>query len=229
MSRAIQISPSVLTADFGHLGDDVEAVTPHVDQFHLDVMDGHYVPNITFGPDIVAAIRRHTDLPFNVHLMIQEPVRYAERFAAAGADRITFHPEVVDDVSGTIEEIRRTGAGVGLAIHPDIPFDDVAVYVADVDVVLVMTVRPGFGGQSFIAEVVPKIAAARRLVEENDLRADIEVDGGVNVDTVEQVVRAGVDIVVAGSAIFDGKDAPAAAMRLRERIQGCMSQGGGSR
>lgn len=229
MTRKIQLSPSVLTADFGRLGEDVAAVTPHVDQFHLDVMDGHYVPNITFGPDVVAAIRRHTDLPFNVHLMIQDPVKYAERFAAAGANRITFHPEVVDDVAGAIEQIRATGAGVGLAVHPDIPFESVARHMPAIDVLLVMSVRPGFGGQSFMPEVVPKIAAARRVVEENGLRADIEVDGGVNAATVEHVVRAGTDIVVAGSAIFDGKDAPAAAARLRDRIEDCMSQGGGSR
>ena len=226
MSPAIQISPSVLTADFGRLGDDVSSVTPHVDQFHLDVMDGHYVPNITFGPDVVAAIRRHTDVPFNVHLMIEDPVKYAARFAEAGADRITFHPEVVADVSAAIEAVRQTGAGVGLAIHPDIPFEDVEPHLGSLDVVLVMSVRPGFGGQSFIPEVVPKISAARRAIQENAFRADIEVDGGVNVDTVEQVVRAGVDIVVAGSAVFDGKDAPAAAQRLRARIQDCVQRDG---
>jgi ribulose-phosphate 3-epimerase len=219
MTRKIQISPSVLTADFARLGEDVASVAPHVDQFHLDVMDGHYVPNLTFGPDVVAAIRRHTDLPFNVHLMIEEPLKYAERFAAVGADRITFHPEVVEDVAGAIAAVRSTGAGVGLAIHPDVELDTVKEHLGDVDVILVMTVRPGFGGQSFLSEVVPKIASARRMVEENGLSADIEVDGGVNTTTVEQVLEAGADIVVAGSAIFDGKDAPGAALRLRRKIE----------
>lgn len=219
MTRKIQISPSILTADFARLGEDVAAVAPHVDQFHLDVMDGHYVPNLTFGPDVVAAIRRHTDLPFNVHLMIEEPLKYAERFAAAGADRITFHPEVVEDVAQAIAAVRSTGTGVGLAIHPDVKLESVREHLGDVDVILVMTVRPGFGGQSFLSEVVPKIAAARREVEENGLSADIEVDGGVNTSTVEQVLEAGADIVVAGSAIFDGKDAPAAALKLRRKIE----------
>lgn len=221
MRDKIQISPSVLTADFARLGDEVAKVTPHVDQFHLDVMDGHYVPNITFGPDVVAAIRRHTSVPLNVHLMIEDPLKYAGRFAEAGADRITFHPEVVDDVAGAILAVRGSGAGVGLAIHPDIPFEDVEKHLGELDVVLVMSVRPGFGGQSFIPEVVPKISAARRVIQENGFHADVEVDGGVNVRTVEEVVRAGVDIVVAGSAIFDGKDAPAAAQRLRSRIAEC--------
>ena len=225
MSRSVQISPSVLTADFGRLGEEVAAVTPHVDQFHLDVMDGHYVPNITFGPDVVAAIRRHSDLLFNVHLMIEEPLKYAQRFAEAGADRITFHPEVVEDVPAAIAAIRATGSGVGLAVHPDIPFERVAQYLPDIDVILVMSVRPGFGGQSFIPDVVPKIAAARRTIDEGSLETDIEVDGGLNVDTVPEVVRAGVDIVVAGSAIFDGVDAPAAADRLRAHIDTCLTDG----
>lgn len=225
MSRNVQISPSVLTADFGRLGEDVAGVTPHVDQFHLDVMDGHYVPNITFGPDVVAAIRRHTDLAFNVHLMIEEPLKYAQRFADAGADRITFHPEVVENVPGAIAAVRDTGAGVGLAVHPDIPFEQVAGYLPDIDVVLVMSVRPGFGGQSFIPDVVPKIATARRAIDDGSLATEIEVDGGLNVETVREVVQAGVDIVVAGSAIFDGIDAPAAADRLRARIETCLTDG----
>lgn len=217
-TRPVQISPSILTADFAALGSEIAAVTPSVDQFHLDVMDGHYVPNLTFGPDVVAAVRRHTDLPLHVHLMIEAPLLYAERFAAAGATRISFHPEVVQDVAGAIEAIRDTGSEVGLAIHPDTPLEAVEAHLGDVDVILVMTVRPGFGGQSFMPEVVPKIAAARQAIEKRGLSADLEVDGGVNVSTVRQVVAAGVDIVVAGSAIFDGSDPVAAARSLREAI-----------
>ncbi len=216
--RKLQLAPSILTADFARLGDQIASVSPFVDWFHLDVMDGHYVPNLSFGPDVVRSIRSHTDKPFHVHLMISEPLRYAERFAAAGADRISFHPEVVPDVSGAVAAIRATGAGVGAAIQPDVPLAAVEDVLEDLDVILVMTVRPGFGGQSFLEEVVPKIAEARRLVEERGLRADIEVDGGVNLVTAARAAGAGADILVAGSAIFDGVDAPGAAKALRAEL-----------
>jgi ribulose-phosphate 3-epimerase len=214
-----QLSPSILTADFGRLAEEIASVSEVVDQFHLDVMDGHYVPNITFGPDIVAAVRRHTDHLLHVHLMISDPLLYAQRFADAGAQRISFHPEVVDDVEETIAAIRDTGAGVGLAIHPDIGLASVEQHLKDLDVILVMTVRPGFGGQAFLGEVVPKIKEARRLVDHLELKAEVEVDGGVNLETLSQVVQAGAGIIVAGSAIFDGKDAPSAAARLRAQIE----------
>ncbi len=217
MSR-LRLSPSILTADFGRMADEVRTVSPFVDWFHLDVMDGHYVPNITFGVDTVRAVDGATDLPLHVHLMIENPIEFAPMFAAAGADRISFHPEVVPDVGKAVAEVRGTGVGVGLAVHPDVPLDVVAPHVGALDVILMMTVRPGFGGQSFIHEVVPKIAAARALVQETGARADIEVDGGVNVATVQEAVTAGAEILVAGSAIFDGKDPAAAAGRMRERL-----------
>lgn len=217
---SLQISPSILTADFGRLGEDVASVTPYVDQFHLDVMDGHYVPNITFGPDVVAAVARHTDLPLHVHLMVAEPLSYAERFVEAGASRISFHPEVVDDVRAAVDGVRAAGAEVGLAIHPDVSLDSVRSCLSEVDVILVMTVRPGFGGQSFLHEVVPKIADARRMVDEGGWRAEVEVDGGIKLATVEEAVAAGAEILVSGSAIFDGVDAPRAARSLREKLDG---------
>jgi ribulose-phosphate 3-epimerase len=212
------LSPSILTADFARLGEGIEMVAPYVDWFHLDVMDGHYVENITFGASTVAAVRRSTDRPLHVHLMIEDPARYAADFVEAGATRISFHPEVTDDPGAVIAAIRDLGAGPGLAVHPDVGLGAVVPYVVDLDVILMMTVRPGFGGQAFLPEVVPEIEKARAVRDEGGHTADIEVDGGVNLETVDDAVAAGGEILVAGSAIFDGVDPAAAAQRLRERL-----------
>ena len=219
--KRLQIAPSILTADFGRLADEVRSVEPYVDQFHLDVMDGHYVDNLTFGPSTVAAIDRVTELPLHVHLMITDPAKYAGVFSEAGADRISFHPEVVPDPAEVVDVIRSTGAGVGIAVHPDVPVSAIETHLDDVQVVLMMTVRPGFGGQNFLDDVVPKITEASRLLQVagRDADIDIEVDGGVNLQTVDRAIVAGGQILVAGSAIFDGVDAPAAAKRLRERLE----------
>ncbi len=214
----LQLAPSILTADFGRLADEVASVVDHVDWFHLDVMDGHYVPNLTFGPSIVEAVRRACDLPLHVHLMITEPDRYARAFAGAGAARISFHPEVTPEPEAVIGAIREAGADAGLAVHPDVSLDAANRYLDDLAVVLMMTVRPGFGGQAFLDEVIPKIAAAKRMVEKRRSDADIEVDGGVKLSNIGRCVEAGADILVAGSAIFDGTDPPAAAQRLRTRL-----------
>jgi ribulose-phosphate 3-epimerase len=216
--KRLQLAPSILTADFRRLGEEITSVAEFIDWVHLDVMDGHYVDNLTFGPKVVGAVREACDLPLHVHLMITDPVKYAPEFARAGADRISFHEEVVPDVDEAIDRIAGTGVGVGLAVHPDVGLDSVAQHLDRLDVVLMMTVRPGFGGQEFLNEVVPKIGEARRLVDARGARAAVEVDGGVNMSTIARAVEAGGSILVAGSAIFDGVDAPAAAHRLRQRL-----------
>ncbi len=218
MTTHLRLAPSILTADFARLADELSAVAPHVDLFHLDVMDGHYVENITFGADIVAAIARTVDVPLHVHLMIEDPALFAPRFAEAGASRISFHPEVVADPGAVLEVIGATGAGAGFAVHPDIELDAVDRYLDHLEVIIMMTVRPGWGGQKFLEQVVPKIARARALLDDRGSTAEIEVDGGVNLSTIETAVNAGATNIVAGSAIFDGKDPAAAAKRLRERL-----------
>jgi ribulose-phosphate 3-epimerase len=214
--RRIRLAPSILTADFARLGEEIASVAGIVDWFHLDVMDGHYVDNLTFGPSVVEAVRRSCTNPLHVHLMISEPARYAREFAQAGASRISFHPEVIADVGSVIDEIRSHGAEAGLAIHPDVGLEVAQPYLDRLAVLLMMTVRPGFGGQEFMIEMVPKIRRAKEMI--TGVGADVEVDGGVRESTLGPVVEAGADIVVAGSAIFDGRDAPAAARRLRARL-----------
>jgi ribulose-phosphate 3-epimerase len=218
MARRVQLAPSILTADFGKIAEEVAKVAPLVDWFHLDVMDGHYVDNLTFGASTVAAIDAAVETPLHVHLMIEDPAKFVDAFVGAGADRISFHPEVVDDPAAVVEAIRSAGAGPGLAVHPDTGLDWVERLLDRLDVVLMMTVRPGFGGQKFLAEVVPSIVRARELVDRSGGGADIEVDGGVNLETIGAPFAAGADILVTGSAVYDGRDPVAAAGRIRERL-----------
>ncbi len=203
MARPPQVSASILAADFSALGSEVErAAAGGVDSIHLDVMDGHFVPNLTMGPVVVEALRPRTPLPFHSHLMISQPLRYVEAFANAGSDLIVFHVEAEDDPSEVIERIHRTGRAAGLAINPETPAEAAHPYLEVVDLLLVMTVHPGFGGQDFIAEVLPKLAALRAEAERRALDLPIGVDGGVNPESIGAAYRAGGDVLVVGSGLY---------------------------
>ena len=212
------IAPSILSADFGRLAEEVRAISDAgADWIHVDVMDGRFVPNITIGPDVVRGLRKVTDKPFDVHLMIVEPEKYVEAFADAGADWIVVHAEACPHLHRNLQQIRQAGAKAGVALNPSTPISAVEHVLELCDMVLVMSVNPGFGGQAFIPEVVPKIAALRRMADERGLDMRIEVDGGINHDTARTVVAAGADALVAGNYVFNAKDGYAAAIaRLHE-------------
>ena len=199
----IKIAASILSADFGQLREQIAAAeAAGADYIHCDVMDGHFVPNITIGPVIVRSVRRATSLPLDVHLMIEQPERYIANFAEAGASNITVHVETCPHLHRTIEQIRELGTQASVSINPATPLGTLEEILPYVDMVLLMTVNPGFGGQSFIPTMLPKIERLREQVRAGQLRTDIEVDGGVNVETVGSVVSAGANVLVAGSAIF---------------------------
>jgi ribulose-phosphate 3-epimerase len=200
---AVRVAPSILSADFGRLAEEVRAVeAAGADVIHVDVMDGRFVPNITIGPVVVRAVRAATKLPVDVHLMIVEPERYVDEFARAGADLISVHLEASPHLHRTIQHIKNLGKRASVAVNPHSPLDGLDVVLPDLDMVLLMSVNPGFGGQRFIEAVVPKIAALRATLTRRGLATDIEVDGGVAPDTVARVVGAGATVLVAGSAIF---------------------------
>ena len=197
----------MLSADFSRLGDELKRVQDAgADWVHIDVMDGMFVPNITIGPSVVGSLRSLASIPFDVHLMIEDPIRYVEDFSKAGSDMITVHVESKGDTMAAIEKIRSLGRSPGISINPGTPFSEAEKYMDKVDLILIMTVQPGFGGQAFREDCVPKIAEARRYIDKNNLNVEVVIDGGINRETGKKCVDAGATVLAAGSSLFNAKD-----------------------
>ena len=214
----IKLAPSILSADFACLGEQIaEVARAGADYIHVDVMDGHFVPNITIGAPVVASIRRVTSLPLDVHLMIEHPERYISEFINAGADIITVHVEASPHLNGTIRLIKELGVKAGVSLNPPTPLSAVDEFIPHVDLILIMSVNPGFGGQSFIPETLPRIAKMRKILDDRRLSAELEVDGGINADNAPDIVEAGATVLVAGNSVFKSREGISRALqKLRE-------------
>ncbi|RAS62345.1 ribulose-5-phosphate 3-epimerase [Lentzea atacamensis] len=213
------IAPSILSADFARLADELAAV-PTSDWIHVDVMDNHFVPNLTLGLPVVKSLLKVTDIPIDCHLMIDDPDRWAIGYAEAGAYNVTVHVEAADDPVALAKNLRAAGAKAGLSIKPGTPLEPYVDVLKHYDTLLVMSVEPGFGGQKFMADVLEKVRTARRLVDTGHLKLIVEIDGGINADTIEQAAQAGVDCFVAGSAVYDAADPGKAVEALRAQAAG---------
>ena len=222
MPEKIKIAPSILSADFGRVSEQVrEATKAGADYIHVDIMDGHFVPNITIGPPVVAAIRPHTNLPLDVHLMIEQPEHYIPQFVQAGADIITVHVETCPHLHRMLESIKEHGIKAGVTLNPSTHLHAIEEVLPIADLVLVMSVNPGFGGQKFIESSVDKIARLRHMLDEQGLSAELQVDGGINAEIAPRVVKAGATVLVAGAAVFNKRESVAQAIAaIREAIRG---------
>ncbi len=207
MSSTVKISPSILSADFSKLGVEIsELEKAGADLIHIDVMDGHFVPNITIGPEVIKDLKKHTSLPFDVHLMISPVHKYIKNFAEAGADIITIHPESTDNLIETINEIKKFGKKAGVSLNPKTTIEKVMPVLGLIDLVLIMSVNPGFGGQKFIKETLEKVKLLRKEIDQKKLSVEIEIDGGINFDNAKMAKKAGVDILVSGTTIFKNNE-----------------------
>jgi len=212
----IKIAPSILSADFAALGEAVQSLEKNgADYIHVDIMDGHFVPNITFGPGMVQAIKKRTNLPLDVHLMVQPPEYYIDSFADAGADILTVHAEATPHLQRVLSAIRKLGKKAGVSLNPATPLQVLDYVLDDLDMILIMTVNPGFGGQRFIPAMLDKIRSVKSLVEQQNRCIDIEVDGGIGTQNVDDIIAAGANVIVAGSSVFSAEDQAAVIRRLR--------------
>ncbi len=220
MRRHLRIAPSILAADFANLGSEVERIASKIEMLHVDVMDGHFVPNISLGPPVIASLRAATDLYLDCHLMITDPLSYLEALATAGANGVTVHIEAVPDPQPVVDEAARLGLDVGLVINPPTPVEAVQPYLDQCSMVVVMGVNPGFGGQSFIEAVVPKISRLREIIHSSALPTDIQVDGGIDRRTAALVGAAGANVIVAGTSVFHAADPAAAIDEIKRAATG---------